>query len=95
MQFFGSYFHQDWRLDDPTPEVVVQRFTRTHPAEEVRKVIVDLDQLLAINITETALRKMLVDDLLCYYMPPEAAPVRGWLQQVRAQLCEKATSQPS
>lgn len=85
VQFFGAYFHQDWPLDDPTPEAVIERFLKKTPAEEVQKVVGELDELLALSLTEDELRRMLFEELLCYYLPTETS-VRNWLARLRASL---------
>ena len=85
VQFFGAYFHQDWRLDDPTPEAVIERFLEKNPPEEVQKVVVELDELLSLSLPEDELRRMLFEEFLCYYLPTETS-VRNWLAQLRAAL---------
>ncbi|MCX8156483.1 MAG: contact-dependent growth inhibition system immunity protein [Verrucomicrobiae bacterium] len=85
VQFFGACFHQDWRLDAPTPEAVIERFLDKNPAEEVQKVVVELDELLSLSLPEDELRRMLHEELLCYYLPTET-PIRNWLAQLRTSL---------
>jgi hypothetical protein len=84
-QFFGAYFHQDWRLDDPTPEVVIKRFLEMNPEDEVQKVVVELDELLSLSLSEEELRRKLFEEFLCYYVPTETS-IRDWLSHIRASL---------
>src|SRR5438874_11551730 len=83
VQFFGAYFHQDWDADDPTPEAVIRRFVTTNELEAVRKVVGELDDLLSLPLSEAELRRLLLDDLLCCYLPPDGRSVRTWLTWVR------------
>lgn len=86
VQFFGSYFHQDWRLDDPDPHAVIERFLQMNPVEDVVKVVSELDVLLERRPSEDDLRKMLVSEFLCYYLPDGNGSIQLWLRQVRDQL---------
>jgi hypothetical protein len=85
IQFFGAYFHQDWRFDDPTPDAVIKRFVENNPEHEVEKVVVELDELLSMSLTEEELRRMLFEEYLCYYIPTENS-IRDWLSHVRVAL---------
>jgi hypothetical protein len=88
VQFFGAYFHQDWRLDDSTPEAVIERFLKKNPEDETQKVVAELDELLSLPLSEDELRRLLFEEFSCYYLP-SGASVRDWLEQVRAWLSRK------
>ena len=87
-QFFGSYFHQDWDLNDATAGAVTQRFVVENSAEVVRKVSLELGQLLSLPATESDLRQLLFDELGCYYLPPEGVSTRKWLLEAQDTLAE-------
>lgn len=68
-QFFAGYFHQDWELDDPDPQTVIDRFLQETKLTLVEDTLVELSQLLAMNLAETELQQILLYDLSCNYDP--------------------------
>jgi hypothetical protein len=53
---YGAYFHQDWRLDDPSADDVVRRYRRGEPQYEVDRLRAELKGLLASHPSDEALR---------------------------------------
>jgi hypothetical protein len=60
-QFFGGYFHQDWKLDASDWQSVVQRFLQDSLPDEVRTVATQLGILLAKNLDEESLGDVVLD----------------------------------
>ncbi len=85
-QFFGGYFNQDWKCDDPTVEAVVERFLKEHSPDYIQNVVSELDSLLSKPLTDDELRRMMYEELACYYRPKEGASMRAWLIHVHGLL---------
>lgn len=81
-QFFGGCFHQDWQLDDPTPDAVVERFVSNSSREDVSKIVTALKELCASEHSEATLRRLLTEDYLSYYLPPPTTPAKVWLLEL-------------
>lgn len=86
VQFFGAYFHQDWDAEDPTPEAVILRFSKSNQPETVLKVIEELDDFLLLPLDEEEIRQCLREKFLSCYLPTDGTSLRHWLMQVRASL---------
>jgi len=54
-EFFGIYFHQDWREDSATASGIVERYLAEWPPEEIRGAAQELHRLLAEPLTEAEL----------------------------------------
>lgn len=52
---FCAYFHQDWMLDDPDWQSVVQRYCRDHAAPEICATAEEIQSLLAESDPEPEL----------------------------------------
>jgi hypothetical protein len=65
----AAYFHQDWDLDDPTWEAVVDRFAADAP-DLVPAARLDLARLLAAPDDE--MERIVHEDLSCEFYPPGA-----------------------
>jgi hypothetical protein len=90
-EFFGTYFHQDWREDSATPSGIVDRYLAEWPPEEVRAAGKELRRLLAETPTEPGLADA-VGHLGSFYNPQaDGLSYRDWLQQV-CQLLERVDS---
>lgn len=59
---FGSYFHEDWRLDHPSTAAVIRRDAHDYPGR-IPKVIAEIDELVALDASD----EMLFDHLLHRY----------------------------
>ncbi len=81
-EFFGTYFHQDWREDSPTAVGIVERYLAEWPTDEVREAAKELGQLLAAAATEDELAGVL-QRLGSFYNPRADGLSYGeWLNQV-------------
>lgn len=58
-QFFGCYFHQDFRDDYGSPEGAIEAFINEQP-ENIGNMIVALDELKKMNFNEEDLRDKLI-----------------------------------
>jgi hypothetical protein len=92
-QFFGSFFHPDWHLDDDSSEMVVDRFVRSNHPQQVLLVCQQLDDLMrqfdALSDPDLE-REMLVVGAY-YRSKAEKRPVREWLRVVSSRLRGAAT----
>ena len=43
---FGAYFHQDWDLDDDTPDAVLRRYLQDVPGSSASAACGELDNLI-------------------------------------------------
>lgn len=78
--FLAAYFHQDWMEDHATSADVVDSFRRASSMTERRRVRRDVKTLLARNLDDDELRRVLLDELHCYLRPPDDAA--GWLRSL-------------
>lgn len=84
--FLAAYFHQDWALEQPTPEAVVDYFRDSESPEQVMATRDDLARLLARDLDEEALGAA-ARGLGCEYDPTrDGGRWRAWLEDVRARL---------
>ncbi|HYW07392.1 MAG TPA: contact-dependent growth inhibition system immunity protein [Longimicrobium sp.] len=73
----AGYFHQDWDLDDPTWEAVVDHFARDAP-DLVPPARRDLARLLAAP--DGDVERILFDEIMCAFYPPgDGLSIREWL----------------
>lgn len=78
---YGSYFHEDWRLDDASADEVVKRYLRVAQPEEVDRLADELTGLLAEHRSEEVLRATLGP--FTHYDPAEdGLTVEVWTQHV-------------
>jgi hypothetical protein len=84
---FGAYFHEDWRLDDPST-AAVRRYAHDYPGR-IPKVIAEIYELVALDASD----EMLFDHLLhryhlAYDPASDGLTIRQWLRQVGSILTE-------
>ena len=81
--FFGSYFHEDWKEDDPNVDAVVQRYLRGHDTNEIRDLVEDIEQYMKDHPDDAELLELLYDDLRCTYLPTaHGLTARQWMTHV-------------
>ena len=84
--FLAAYFHQDWALEQPTPEAVVDYFRDSEAPEQVAATRDELARLLARDLDDAALGDV-ARELGCEYDPTrDGGSWRGWLESVQARL---------
>jgi hypothetical protein len=83
--FFAGYFHQDWKLDDPSWQHAVNRFVCDDGEEAAEHVCEALKTLLGEVETDVQLTKVLAE-LGCYYWAGSPSEMRVWLENLNAKL---------
>lgn len=84
-QFFGGYFNEDWDLDGPDADAILDRFMNHNPDVKARSELAALiDRFLNGNDDDAQLAQRLFKQLWCYYAP--AGSTREWLQHVARRL---------
>jgi hypothetical protein len=93
-QFFGAYFHQDWSLDAPDADGIVQLFISHHRCkEELSRLALLIDAYASSEGDEAKLERALRTDLWCEYQPSvEGIGAREWLAHVSSLLRNAAAS---
>ncbi|WP_123533148.1 contact-dependent growth inhibition system immunity protein [Pseudomonas fluorescens] len=90
--FFGSYFHQDWREEHETADQVINDFLQASDKGTLRLVRNELQSLLLEKKDELSLRAYLLKELSCYYCYwNEGVTGELWLRQIAEKLDEKLT----
>ncbi|SRR6266851_374752 len=89
-QFFGGYFHEDWKLDAKSPSEVVDAYRKDFNSEQrlvLSKAILEYSQSFCLD---SELRSGLFHELGCYYDPSaDGLSTRDWLQSVSSQLLKR------
>ncbi len=84
--FLAAYFHQDWMMEQSTPEAVVDYFRDSESPEQVAATREDLARLLARDLDDEALGAT-ARRLGCEYDPKrDGGTWHGWLESVRVRL---------
>lgn len=83
-QFFGAYFHQDWRAEISDPDDVVHLFVRDRNSmHELRHLAEEIEQYADEKKDDAFAEEGLLRELGCYYMPSaDGVGARSWLQHV-------------
>ena len=92
--FFASYFHQDWMLDDATADDVVARFLAdiNHDATVRAQLAGAIRAFIARFTDDNALRDALYRELGAFYDPrADGLSGREWLQRVADQIEGKSS----
>jgi CdiI immunity protein len=88
-EFLGAYFHQDWTVDEPTADGIVEKYLSEWPKEEALLALNELDRLLGQSDNEIWLRGIL-DEMGCYYNPAgDSLTCAGWLGHVREKMAKR------
>ncbi len=95
-QFFGGYFHQDWKDFYGSAETAIEQFVNDASRAELAKALRELDDLLALGLPEAELDEAMCEDIGCYYNPrPSGKTMSEWLQWVRSMLIKYGESAPA
>ena len=86
--FFGAYFHQDWDLDVPNADGIIERFIADQSdMAQLAELAALVDAYAEGHEDDSALEQALVNELWCQYLPSTAgARARDWLRHVAARL---------
>jgi CdiI immunity protein len=83
-----AYFHQDWRCEGATAQAVLERY-REGTAVDVRARVVDeIDQIFADELSEDRLDHLLANLELDYDPEADGLSNVGWLRLVRGELAD-------
>ncbi len=83
-QFFGGYFHQDWIVDAPEPNQVVQRFLDDESdGQKLTQLARLIEEYAATAKDDESLELALFSELWCYYTPSADGLGAGdWMRHV-------------
>jgi len=82
-QLFGAYFHQDWHLDDDTPDDVLRRYLHDDPGDAITAARRELDEVLRRWPAEADLQEIHYRLGSSLWSPGVGFTTRGWLVHVR------------
>ncbi len=68
-QLLGCYFHQDWASEFDDDVAAFQAIILAESQEMIAEGLGEINILLATELSENDLRKMLVDQIACYFDP--------------------------
>lgn len=89
-QFLGAYLHQDWPEESGSWEAATDLFVSGESADQVRRALRDLRELLDRMADEAALERAL-DAFGCDYDPTaDGVTRRAWLERVGSRLAADA-----
>ena len=91
---FGAYFHLDWKEEYENEEDAIRSFVFDDGSEDAYRTIKELDEFLALELSEPELRKAIVNDFGSGYYRgytlKTAKEVCDWLRWVRDTLAKYA-----
>lgn len=83
-RFFGGYFHEDWQEEHGGTGDAVSAYLRDAPAATVTATVAELDRLLASDLDEASLARLLRDGFGCNYVPEvDELTAHAWLERLR------------
>jgi len=83
-QILGCYFHQDWVDEFESDEVALRAIIDSEPIEQIRAGVMEIDELLASNLSEDQLKTVLMNKFGCYFDPGAiGATYENWLKKLR------------
>jgi len=95
--FFAGYFNQDYDMDAPDEDGVIQNYLRDHTkTQEVRDLIEDIEEYMRDHPDDAELQRLLLDDLGCYYATTaDGLTARQWMTHVVDLLRQEADRRSS
>ena len=87
-QVFGAYFHQDWDLDAPDVDGVIDQFIADQRGRAQLVQLAALVDAYADSFqNDSELARALINELWCDYLPRTAGTTaREWMQHVATRL---------
>lgn len=83
----GCYFHQDWQIEGPTTEAVLEIYLKEYSAEYPPLVLAELRALLQRSDSEVEAE---LEKMGCEYAPAgDNTTFRGWLNRMEARLSQQ------
>lgn len=84
--FFLSYFHPDWRLDDSSPDDVLRHFA-SHDPKAAQPVAAEIDEIIDLEAPDDTVRTHVLARYDLHYDPSvDGLTMREWLRHARAAL---------
>lgn len=81
--FFGGYFNEDYDMDAPDEDAVIQSYLRDHNTKEIRNLIEDIGEYMGVHPDDAELQELLLRDLGCYYnTTSDGLTARQWMTHV-------------
>lgn len=87
LEFLVAYFHEDWRLEDPTESAVVARYKAEARTSDVASLIRDIDDILS-RWDDFELRTLIERHLVSVHPHHRA---ETWLRWLRSGLESKSS----
>lgn len=81
---FRTYLHQDYDLRYATVEDAIRAFRDESPPSERRRVIAEIDALLAAHPDDVALYAALRERGFVFYPPRDGETTAAWLGRAKA-----------
>ena len=94
-RFFGGYFHQDWSLDAPDTNGVVDRYVDDFPKKQDLRILAnDLEVLSRAFATDIELEVVLRAELECDGFVPSLVgkSARAWVRELAERLRAASSS---
>ncbi|TBU80212.1 hypothetical protein DNK06_10555 [Pseudomonas daroniae] len=88
-QLLGCYFHQDWPEEFSDSSEVIHEIINSEPHDKLLAGVDELDQLLALKLSEEACREIMIAKIGCFFEPEsEGLTYADWLLRVRVAFLE-------
>ncbi len=89
-QLLGCYFHQDWPEEFSNSSGVIHEITNTESRDRLLAGAAELDQLIALKLSEEDCREIMIAKIGCFFEPgSEGLTYADWLLRVRAAFLEQ------
>ena len=89
-QLLGCYFHQDWPKEFSNSSAVIHEITNSESRDRLLAGAGELDQLIALDLSEDACREIMIAKVGCFFEPAsEGLTYAKWLLMVRAAFLEQ------
>ncbi|WP_417704494.1 contact-dependent growth inhibition system immunity protein [Pseudomonas sp.] len=89
-QLLGCYFHQDWPEEFSNSSGVIHEIINSESRDRLLAGASELDQLIALNLSEEACREIMIAKIGCFFEPgSEGLTYADWLLRVRAAFLEQ------
>lgn len=89
-QLLGCYFHQDWPEEFNNSSEAIHEIINSEPRDKLLAGAGELDQLLALKLSEEACREIMIAKIGCFFEPEsEGLTCVDWLLRVRVAFLER------
>jgi hypothetical protein len=81
--WFGCYLNQDYDLEFGSPDAALTAYKSKEVEEEQQQLKQELADLIDLNVTESAMQNLLLDQLDCeYFYLSEWSSSKEWLKHI-------------